>query len=58
MLKPKVLPLLEECIENGTRRGYNRAHKHVEKPDIEFIVNTIQECVMGEIYEWFDIVDE
>ena len=53
-MKPKFLPLLEECIENGARRGYFRAHKHVDKPTDEAILDAITECIMGEIHEWFD----
>jgi hypothetical protein len=40
-MKPKVLPLIESCIETGVRLGYNRAHKHVENPHVESIVEHI-----------------
>lgn len=56
-MKPKIYPLLERCIEDGLRRGYRRAHKHVENPTEEAIFQEIESCIMGEIYEWFDFED-
>ena len=53
-MKPKVVPLLNQCIEAGIRRGYRRAHKHCEEPGEEAIFENIETCIMGEIYEWFD----
>ena len=53
-MKPKVVPLLNQCIEAGIRRGYCRAHKHCEEPGEEAIFENIERCIMGEIYEWFD----
>lgn len=53
-MKPKFRPLLEQCIENGIRRGYYRAHKHVTDPNPEEIFNAIEEAIMGELFEWFD----
>jgi hypothetical protein len=53
-MKPKVLPLIESCIETGVRLGYNRAHKHVENPHVESIVEHITTEIMNEIYDHFD----
>lgn len=53
-MKPKLLPLLEECIEKGTRRGYHAAFKHVESPSPEAIIDRISETVLSELYDWFD----
>ena len=56
-LAPKVYPLLQEAIEEGVRYGYQRAHKHVERPTQDSIVDEIERAVMGSIFERFDILD-
>lgn len=56
-MKPKIRLLLEQCIESGIKRGYHRAHKYVEQPAEEAIFDQIEECIMAEIYEWFDFED-
>ena len=53
-MKPKFLPVLEMCIENGLSYGYTRAFNHDDNPTEEFITNTIKESIMHELYEWFD----
>lgn len=53
-MRPKVYQLLEMCVEYGVERGYNRAFKHNDEPDEAAIKESIQNCVMGEICEWFD----
>jgi len=57
MLKPKVYPVLLQAIEEGVLYGYNRAHKHVEKPDDILLVDTIVKCTMEAVLEWFEIED-
>lgn len=57
MLKPKVYPILLQAIEEGVLHGYNRAHKHVEKPDDILLVDTIVKCTMEAVLEWFEIED-
>lgn len=57
MMTPKILPLLERCIEDGLTRGWNRAHKHTDEPSEERILEEQFNAIMGEIWEWFDIVD-
>jgi hypothetical protein len=52
-MRPRIYPLVEEAVEVGTRRGYRLAHKHVEDPTEEAIINKITDCVMGEIAERF-----
>jgi|GEM_PF-1463422 len=54
MLKPKTYPILQQAIEEGVLRGYKKAHKHVEKPDEIFLVETIINYTMESIFEWFD----
>lgn len=53
-MKPKILPVLEMCIENGLAYGYRRAFKHDDNPSEEFITNAIKDSIMHELYEWFD----
>jgi len=53
-MNPKIYNLLSRCIEDGIKRGYRRAHKHVESPTEDSILDNIEECIMSEIVEWFD----
>ena len=57
-MKVKTLVILEQAIEEGVRRGYRRAHKHIENPTEESICDDIEECVMAQIYEYFTFEDE
>lgn len=54
-MKPKVLPILEQCIGAGVRRGYTRAHKHDPTPSESLILQTIESEIMSEIYQYFYI---
>ena len=56
-MTPKFRVILEQAIEEGTRRGYMRAFKHNEDPSEEVICETIEECVMSQIYEYFEFSD-
>jgi hypothetical protein len=57
-MKPKTRVILEMAIEEGVRRGYSRAHKHVEKPSEGSIIMNIEEAVMSQIYEYFTFDDD
>ena len=57
-MKPKFRVILEMAIEEGVRRGYSRAHKHVENPTESAIIEHIEEQVMSSIYEYFSFDDE
>ena len=52
-MKPKFHKILEMAVEQGVSYGYRRAHKHVDDPTEESICDHIEECVMGQIYEYF-----
>lgn len=52
-MKPKIRVILEQAIENGVKRGYRRAFKYVENPAEDTILESIEDCVMSEIYEYF-----
>lgn len=54
-MTPKMLPLLERCIEEGIELGWRRAHKHTDTPTEEQIRNHINEAIWLTIHEWFDI---
>ena len=57
-MKPKTRVILEMAIEEGVRRGYARAHKHVENPTEGSIIDHIEEAVMSQIYEYFTFDEE
>jgi archaeosine-15-forming tRNA-guanine transglycosylase len=56
-MKPKFRVILEQAIEEGVRRGYSRAFKHVENPSEGAIIEHVEEAVMSAIYEYFDFED-
>lgn len=55
MLKPKSYPILLQAVEEGVLHGYNRAHKHVDRPDEILLVDSIVKYTMESILEWFEI---
>ena len=57
-MKPKFRVILEQAIEEGVLLGYRRAFKHNEEPSEEVICETIEECVMSAIYEYFTFDNE
>jgi len=57
-MKPKIRVILEMAIEQGVRRGWQRAHKHVENPTEGAIIEQIEDAVMSQIYEYFTFDDE
>ena len=57
-MKAKTRVILEMAIEEGVRRGYSRAHKHVENPTEGAIIEHIEDAVMAQIYEYFTFDEE
>ena len=57
-MKAKVRVILEMAIEEGVRRGYSRAHKHVENPSEDCIIEQIEDAVMSAIYEYFTFEED
>ncbi len=57
-MKVYLRVILEMAIEEGVRRGYSRAHKHVENPTEDCIIEQIEDAVMSQIYEYFTFDDE
>ena len=56
-MKPNTYVILQRAVEEGALLGYRRAFKHNEDPSEEIICETIEECVMSQIYEYFDFSD-
>jgi hypothetical protein len=56
-MKPRILPLIEQCVETGVTRGCRLAHKHVEHPSQEAIIDRITDAVMAEFHDWFTFND-
>ena len=48
-MKPKVIPLLEHCIETGIQRGWNRAFKHDDVPPEDMVRERIREAILREL---------
>jgi len=53
-MKPNFRKVLEMTLEEGVRFGYNRAHKHVENPHEDAVVDCVVDSVINSLYEWFD----
>jgi hypothetical protein len=57
-MKPKFRVILEQAIEEGVRRGWHQAHKHVENPLPSSVMERIDDAVMSAIYEYFTFDDD
>ena len=52
-MKPKAYAILARAVEEGVKRGYSRAFKHVENPEQHVIEDAVIDAVMGEICDVF-----
>ena len=52
-MKPKLYHILNIAVEEGVKRGWYRAHKHVENPSEESATEAIEDAVMSAIHEYF-----
>ena len=57
-MTPKFRVILDQAISEGVLRGYRRAYKHNENPTEEAICETIEDCVMSTLYEYFNFTEE
>jgi hypothetical protein len=57
-MKPKYHVILEMAIEQGVARGYRRAFKHNDSPLEGAILDSIEDCVMSQIYEYFTFEED
>ena len=60
-IKPRLTPkcdpwgTMTDALESGVKRGYYRAHKHVDKPTEDHLCDAIVEACkneLGEAMEW------
>ena len=57
-MRVKFRVILDQAISEGVKIGYRRAFKHNEDPSEEIICETIEDCVMSSLYEYFDFPEE
>ena len=53
-MRAKIRKILEECIEIGIERGYERAHKHHDEPRPDWLIHQIEHAIWSEIDERFE----
>lgn len=53
-MKPKLIPLIEMCVESGIKFGINRAYKYETLPSLQVIEEHVHREIMNQFYEWFD----
>lgn len=56
-LKVNVYSVLEECIEIGIEGGWNKAHKHTDNPDKNYVQEQILHYIMLQVCEKFKFDD-
>ena len=57
-MRVKFRVILDQAISEGVKIGYRRAFKHNEDPSEEIICETIEDCVMSSLYEYFTFPNE
>lgn len=57
-MKINTRRVLEDCIENGVKFGLSRAHKHIENPSEDVILDHIHREIMNQVDEYFSFSDE
>ena len=55
-LVPRIYPLLVEAVGCGLDSGWSRAHKHDNEPSEHAIKAALQDALVSEILERFDIL--
>jgi len=53
-MRVKIREILEECIADGLRSGYQRAHKYYDQPCEEQLISYMDDHIWLEIDQWFD----
>lgn len=56
-MKANEYQLMVQCVEEGYKYGYNRAHKHTDTPTPEQLELAITEAITGAMCEWFMFED-
>ena len=57
-MRVKFRVILDQAIGEGVKIGYRRAFKHNEDPSEDIICETIEDCVMSSLYEYFTFPEE
>ena len=57
-MKAKSYVILQRAVEEGFKRGWYRAHKHVDTPTPESIEEEVLSAIMGDICDVFTFDDE
>jgi hypothetical protein len=57
-LRVQAYPVFSRALEEGIQIGWNRAHKHTDKPDEQTVQEEIHTAVMNSVCEMFDFGDE
>lgn len=52
-LKANVYAILNDCVSNGIEAGWNKAHKHTDRPTADHVKDMILNYIMNEIGEKF-----
>lgn len=56
-MKANEYQLMVQCVEEGYKYGYHRAHKHTDNPTPEQLATAIQEAIISAMTEWFMFED-
>lgn len=56
-MKANEYQLMVQCVEEGYKYGYHRAHKHTDTPTPEQLAAAIQEAIINAMCEWFMFED-
>jgi hypothetical protein len=54
VLKMKTYNIVADAVDRGVTIGYRRAHKHVENPSEDTLIDAITNAVTGELCEVID----
>ena len=57
-MKTRIYYVLSRAVEEGISYGWQRAHKHTDKPDEAHILDQIEQAIMNAICETFSFDDE
>jgi hypothetical protein len=59
MLKPNTYKALQRAVEDGASYAWHsRIFKYEENPSDESAIETITQCIMNEICDWFDFEEK
>ena len=56
-MRPDTYRLMVMAVEEGVKRGYQRAHKYVDDPTEEQMCDAVTTEVVNSMCEWFAFDD-